>query len=101
MKAEPNDAAGCSRRADALRALRARADAQIRMGFLPLCEHADLCGGYGPPVDCALCDLPIEGSTLRYDVRTCHRGRIIDMKLHVDCFLAWERVSYAQGRVQA
>lgn len=101
LKNEPYGAAGYTSHAEVLQALKARADAQIGMGLLPLCERAELCGGYGPMADCTLCDLPIESSALRYEVRVCHRGRTLEMKLHIDCFLAWESVSYAQGRMQA
>lgn len=80
--------------------LRERAAALMDAGLLPLCDGGPVLAGYGSSTECSLCHAHISPAHLYYKVLPWD-GVSPAMHLHVECFLAWEHVSYATGAEQA
>ena len=72
--------------------LRSMVTARLASGVLRPVKSAHSWAGYGNGLPCAVCDVPIGGAEVEYEVEN---GPGSSTLVHLDCFMAWKRESEA------
>ena len=73
--------------------LREKARVAIRSGRIASREPDRTWGGPGVGAPCSICDLPIAGNQLEFEIEFAHDGRnpgLDKYRVHIRSFAAWE-----------
>jgi hypothetical protein len=72
-------------------ALNARVRQAIAEGRLPSYPASQILAGYGDGAPCDVCAKPIGAHDVRYELRFGSGPNAELQRMHLGCFLAWER----------
>ena len=70
--------------------LRLIARARIASGQLPCEAVAQMWGGHGTGEPCALCDKPIQGDEIEFEVEERVEGSVQTLRFHMVCQSVWQ-----------
>lgn len=70
--------------------LRQKARSAVRAGKLPARAPDRVWGGPGVGAECSVCELPVTGSEMEFEVEFARNGDVDKFHLHRRCFAAWE-----------
>lgn len=72
-------------------ALVARVRQAIAEGRLPNYAASQILAAYGDGAPCEVCSKPISAHDVRYELRFGSAPNAETLRMHLRCFLAWER----------